>query len=270
VFKVHNPNLEGYDYWDVIAASTTKENGFNGPVIWSQHLWFLTALFAHACFSGPLIWIFSAIQRLRLSKLFGLLPGRLVLSCLAVTVAVLVVAGRAFFLATFGRVGLSSWIIQSVFAYAPFYALGLYMHLEPSVRNKAESFDTFSFIVLIVGIAIRFLIPDGGIGWQIVDIVTQNIIVSCSCFLLFHVFATWMAKQNSIMRKLSRAIYSMYLLHYVVIYIIAFICMNTMGIRGVGVYIVVAVVTPVTTFLIHEKVIAKSKALSFMLNGRRV
>ena len=242
----------------------------SGPFIWHLHLWFLFVLIIYS-FLTPLLYLF--IKRLpeldsQFSKgknaflTFGIIT---FLGCVAT------LGGRVLFeFFVESRVpGELNYIIRSLLYFIPFYFLGMYFFHS---KSAMQSFHRPQWAHLFLAI-IAMVVSD-----TIFDLLPKQLAETlklCSEFyfglmlsnLMFYLFSVCFSKKNNKMRVISDSAYSVYLLHFIIIYSFASLLHSSIK-NSTILMVIVSLLTLIVTISFYCLCIRHSKVLLLLLNGK--
>lgn len=268
VFQFHNHSLPFADY---LAGKGTA--GGKGPMNWHLHLWFLVALFVYsllAPFLGRAVDAFlkeSGPRNTRRSRFFGSGLKFLVI-CAAVVVACL--ASRVAFEAVKPLLPPDArYVVRSIGNFLPYYSLGMVLFASTGLRAVFSKVHwvQVAFSCGLLFFAHRYAGPSPGRLAEVLILASQTYVALTLSSLLFWLAEKLVKRESPIVRFLSDAAYSVYLFHFLVIYLFAFLLRD----RVPQVNLMLALVAAATFgFLIclHAFLIRRVPALAFLFNGK--
>jgi len=247
---------------------------YKGPEVWHLHLWFLLSLSFYAWLAPAMTWLARALPR-PTSGLVGwlaALPGWL---CVMVVAALC--AGTALALRVFYEIALEAylpgkgwgvpWLVRTTFYYWPMFLTGMAVFHHAGL---AARFHAISVPGLILGLAAviisRETMVHDGLVWEVVQLLTRAFLTVCAIAALMTIFARWFDKPGFLSRS-ADAVYSIYILHFLVIYLLAW-ALRPLGLTQTAMFVCVIVPTVVALFALHRFVIRPSAVLSLMFNGK--
>lgn len=251
--------------------ATGGEDALKGPAVWHLHLWFLITLFFFVA-TAPMITVvgrnFSTIGHWIASRL-AILPPTIVILIIAFAIAIsstVLRAGYSIAMAPLLRDTPLSWIGQTTMYYWPFYVMGMIFFTFPTV---AERFQSVSVPALIVGIILAALAPkifNSGVMGDIVRVISKSFCTTTVVAILMAVFRRFL-NRPTFLSETSEYVYSIYIMHFLVIYVIAF-SIRPLNLDSHTTFITVAAVTYLIVFTLHRYVIKPTPILEFFLNGK--
>jgi len=273
VWNWNNPPMSFADY--VVRAVDGSLPAGNGLMIWHLHLWFLLSLSFYAL-TAPLV--------VDGSRRFARVVGRFAdgVSALPGWASVIVIAGicalcslsfRIFYelllerpLETLG-LGIAG-LVRNTLYYWPMFLTGMAVHAH---RRLLARFQVFSVPALAIGAAIltiqyQFIPLREGILWEVVDLVGRSFLTVSVVAALMALFSKLFSSPSFLSRS-SDSIYSIYILHYLAIYLIAH-ALRGLALPNQILFWIVSALTIGAVFAIHRFLIKPSAFLSLVFNGK--
>ena len=246
--------------------------GWTHPAkVWHLHLWFLISLFIYAALA-PLVLKLAVTRPVEAAVAWLIrLPVWARMTLLSLLVAACVVLTRGFadvVVSPFVPHQLE-FISQRTFNYAAFFMMGLVAY-----RHRAL-FDTMHTIFwpgLILFGALLYVHPmwaaelPRSIERVAYWFVRSALIFTIVCALL-ELFRRMVKTGSPMLSRLTDGVYTFYIFHFLVIYIIA----NLVHPLTNNLYVIFAAIMIIgypLLFLIHEKLIAPSPLLTLLFNGK--
>jgi glucans biosynthesis protein C len=228
------------------------------------HLWFLASLL----FYVTLAPLFIALLR---TPLVTAAAARLSASPL--------LAAAACFLVTLGVVGCClgvrlvasalefNFIVRSTFYYMPFFVIGCLLFAHQETARIFYRLDVPSIALAIgLGIAANYLPPESTAG-KIADFGSLAASQCAITFGLLWFFRRFVNFSNGMTQMLSRSVYTMYILHFLLITIAASIWIRILP-TGAAQAFVTAAIVGVIGVLAHVWLVERSAVFAFLLNGK--
>jgi glucan biosynthesis protein C len=265
IFTYHNGPITFADY----LASKVPDRA-NGPMNWHLHFWFLIALFIYSLVSPVAEWLIdksleifkfsirhpgAAFFAMAVGLMFGCLASRIVFELIKDAIPVP-----------------SQYLIRSIGNFLPFYAFGMLLFASPRLR---EVFSRFHWVQVLVSCALLLLAthqfaPDGNsMEEEVVILCLQTYLATTLSSLLFFLAGKWVREESKTVRRFSDAAYSVYLFHFLSIYLFAHLLRGfvpgSMLLLGL-----VSVLTFAATLSLHRFVIHRVPLLALLFNGRPV
>jgi glucan biosynthesis protein C len=265
IFTYHNGPITFADY---LAGKGT--DGADGPMNWHLHLWFLIALFIYSLVSPAAEWLIDrSLETFKFSirhpgaAFFAMSVG-LMFGCLASRIA--------FELIKDAIPVSTQYLIRSIGNFLPFYVFGMLLFASPRLR---EVFSRVHWVQVLVSCALLLLVthqfgPDGNsMEQEVVILCLQTYVATTLSSLLFFLAGKWVREESKTVRRFSDAAYSVYLFHFLSIYLFAHLLRGvvpgSMLLLGL-----VSVLTFVATLSLHRFVIHRVPLLALLFNGRSV
>lgn len=262
IYNYHNSPISFADY---LAGKGT--DGADGPMNWHLHLWFLLALFIYSLLAPAAERLVD--KGLAAVKVSIRPPG---LAFLAMSAGVMggCLAARVGFELVKDALPVSShYVVRSIGNFLPFYVLGMLLFAAPRLRDV---FSDLRWIQLVISCSLLFEAtrrfgPDPGRLEEVVILCLQGYVAMTLSSLLFWVAGKWVRGESELARRLSDSAYSVYLFHFLSIYVFAHLLRGfvpgSMLLLGL-----VAVLTFVTTLFLHRCLIHRVPVLALLFNGK--
>lgn len=273
VFIFHNYNLPFADY---LAGKGTEHAKGGGS--WHLHLWFLVTLFIFSMLA-PLLG--KAVDALMQSssertprawtfgKLAPLVPGlKFFAICMMVSAAC--VGWRVVYEMVKPLLHPDSqYIVRSTGNMLPYYALGMLLFASLELRGIFSGCRWFQALLscALLWVANHFGGKDPGKLMEVAILVAQTYTALTLSSMLFWLAQRLVKGESAIARFLSDAAYTVYLFHYLVIYLFAMLLREFIPVNGV-MLTTAAAGTFLVTLCIHAFVIQPVPALAFLFNGK--
>lgn len=261
-----------HNEWVSLAAYLTGDTVARpvGPMVWHLHLWFLFALIAYAV-ATP--WMAELVgrawnrvrrhgHRASRSMLFLGLAAGVVAACFS--------ARLVFEFAVEPLVPDSLWFVcLSTLHYLPFFGLGMLLTQSPRLlasfgRTRWLHLGISALLVMGTGAAFANLPKAVAETWRLAS---ESYLAVALAAALFGAARGLFGRERAWVRRFADASYSIYMLHFLVIYLAATALRPLLGNGG----LLILAVIPVTfagTFFLHHAVVARFALLRALLNGR--
>lgn len=262
IYTYHNGPLSFADY-----LTGEGITGNRGPMNWHLHLWFLLALFAYSLLAPVCERL---IDRGLAASRFSIRPPELAFFAMCAGVAAGCLASRiGFELVKDALPPASHYVIRSIGNFLPFYILGMLLYASPRLRDV---FSKVHWLQVIVSCSLLFFVnrragPDPGRMEEVVILCLQGYVAISLSSLLFWVAGKWVQGESETARRLSDAAYSVYLLHFLSIYLFAHL-LRSVTPSSMLLLSLVAVATFVAALALHHFVISRVPLLALLLNGK--
>jgi len=295
VFMFHNHTLSFADY---LGGKGTEYA--HGPGNWHLHLWFLIALFVFSLLAplvGKVVDVLMQSSSARTprawttGKLAPLVPGlkffaicvmvsaacvgwRVVFElvkdlCTAQSGSLSGILGESNYAVLCSVAEQSEFVIRSIGNMLPYYALG--MVLFASTELRAIVFRGRWFQTLLACSLLWLARPAAGENpgrlQEVLILVAQTYVALCLASMLFWLAQKLVKGESAVARFFSDAAYTVYLFHYLVIYLFAMFLREFIPVSGVMLS-VAAAGTFLVTLCIHALVIQPVPVLAFLFNGK--
>lgn len=251
---------------------------------WHLHLWFLASLWIFVMLF-PLVAHLGAVAAVRrgLDRVGGM-PADVAIPLVAVTVAGAVVALRVVFTLLVEPLVADTpldWVIFATLLYLPYFALGV---LLDASRPLFELMHRVSLAGLALGLLLvaanaRFGADlaaavaglaggdAGRIAGTVATTVASNVLTVAIVAAMLGVARRLVPTGNGLVTRLVDSIYTVYLLHYVLIYALGLLLLRLVP-AGPVYYLLLSPVVIVLLVAFHRRVVARSHVLRLLLNGR--
>lgn len=265
VYCFHNETLS-------LAAYVTGQTIAHpdGPMVWHLHLWFLFALVAYAIATPRLAaitgWIWERARRYRQRPspegLFLLVSSLVVLACFS---------GRLVFECLIEPFFPESlWFVcRATLHYLPFFGLGMLLGHSPRLLG---SFGRFHWLhlalgaLLVAGTAVAAPNLPGTVA-EGLRLASRTYLGLAMAAALFAVARRLFRREHRWVRRFADASYSIYVLHFLAIYLLATLLRPLLG-SGDALILAIVPLTFAVTFAFHHAVVARYAPLRALLNGR--
>lgn len=267
IFLFHNSPLSFADY---LAGKGPGEP--LGPMNWHLHLWFLVALFFYSLLAPFLGGAIDAILKRGASntRRTGFFGSEMKFLGLCIAVAAACLASRIAYEVVKPVLPLESrYVLRSIGNFLPFYTLGMVLFASIGLRaifSKAHWIQIALSCGLLL-LADRYAGPNPGRLAEVSVLATQTYVALSLASMLFWVAGKLVRTESKIMRFLSDSAYSVYLFHFLAIYVFAFMFRNLVPHAGLMLTLV-ATATFLLLIGLHAFVIRRVPALAFLFNGK--
>lgn len=273
IYCYHNPPIPFMDY---LAGKGIA--GAEGPMNWHLHLWFLVALFVYSLLAPFLGRAVDAVMSASygrtprswtLGKLAPLVPGLKFLTLSLMVCAACVAARIAFELVKPTLHVEAHYVVRSIGNFLPYYTLGMVLFASIELRNifsKARWFQTTLSCGLLY-LSSRVAGDNAGRVQEVAILVAQTYTALCLSSLLFWLAAKLVRKENPAARALSDAAYTVYLFHFLSLYVFAIFLRPVIS-QTIPLLIAISVATFATTLGLHRFVIRRVPVLELLFNGK--
>lgn len=268
VLKVRMPEMSDSfgTAWEVMAGQVPEGFQF---LSWHLHLWFLVSLIVYtAC--APLA--LSVIDRLRSHAFIRRLAAQVPVWLTPLVVALIIgfsIAGLRVVSYLISSQIESPWLLWATMTYAPYYLLGLLLFRERGLWERLHRIDLPLIVVALALIALRETgLFTGQMGTLLHEICRGVVVIAVFCALL-SLFRRYFNNAGPVQAKLSGSIYTIYLLHYILIFVYGLILMNWFPMTGFIGPTLAVLLAGGTSFVIHQRLVMRVPLLLLLLNGKR-
>ena len=241
-----------------------------GPMVWHLHLWFLVALLTYGL-ATPLLTrtveshlnaFARLIREASPQTRFVLLATSIPMACLLWRLAFEVLLEQ--------HLGTSFlFLVRVTLYYLPFFILGLVLFRAPLLL---EAFARWRWGHLVLAasatIAARFYfhaLPKPMA--EAAKLLAEAYLAVVLAGGLFYLARRFLAQERAWIARVADASYSIYLLHFLVLYVVATVVRPWLG-TGTSFLVVCMGVTLIATYLLHRYVIRPLPLLRLLFNGR--
>lgn len=270
IWNWHNPPMAFVEY--LSRAAEGRLPAGRGPMVWHLHLWFLISLGFYAL-SAPALMALVRRAPAGIASLpdrLSALPGWLCVALVAMGVAVAAVLLRVvckFVLEPLAP-GEAVWLLRTSLYYWPMFLVGMMAFHH---AGFADRFQRISLPALVFGIVLVVLLrrhaPEGGGNlWEALQILSRAFLTTAAIAALMALFRRWFARPGFLSRS-ADAVYSIYILHFLVIYLIAH-ALRPLDLSRSALFFVVAPLAFAVLMALHHWLIRPVPILSLMFNGK--
>lgn len=253
----------------VLEASFGRLPGVDGPIVWHLHLWFLISLITYVLVAPVAMAAIRAVldsadrrpDTFRLPRAAAPWVAVLLMALIGVALRVVVASVEA-------AVGGIPWLVRATAVYLPFYLFGMVLFKSPALRAAVIRPSWGLGLVVIAMYAASKQLPiDGPVGSAFV-IFALAAVRTWMAIMLIHLGERLISRRNGVTDLFSRAIYTVYLLHYLVIYFLAVMLTDGPEVSSPAVYAGLVAGATVFGLLFHSLAVSRSRTLTYLLNGR--
>jgi glucan biosynthesis protein C len=264
------------EFFSFTAGNFAADGEQEAQRAWHLHIWFLIILAVYA-FMLPLL-AYLANRRVVENLLVRVvaLPHWLCLLVQGVALSGLFVAGRLIHFATTQQLlhgGPYNYLAQTFFCYLPFFFYGML------VFRFSDMFKVLHKVEWIQAVASFLLL--WAVSWYENELVialgfplSEAIRHFCSslagfyiCCILLSLFSRYLGAKNRVGDFMSRASYSVYLFHMLVLVLVQE-ALDASGIHGLNLYFASIPIAYGACLLLHVYVVERSAFLGLLLNGK--
>ena len=266
VYNYHNAPISFAAF-----LSGERVDPVNGPINWHLHLWFLVALFVYSLLAPFLEKMVDAGVRI-VSPRSPFKSSQLRFFAMASTVVASCIAARVIFEYAFEPLLPESldFVTRSVGNYLPFYALGMLLFAVPSLRREFSSVHWIQTVLSCCLLVVAHQLPESvpNLVAETFILAAQTYVAFCLSSLLFWIAEKWVSSESKTARSLSESAYTVYLFHFLVLYLLAFVLHGWIGNDAV-LLSVISISTFAVTLCIQHFLIRRVPVLELLFNGKR-
>lgn len=248
-----------------IYSSGTEQRFKDIIVIWHLHLWFLFSLIFYvamaALVKNPISIAGSHIENYlsnnqRIIKITGLISITLI-----TTASVgLILAFKGIETVT----GDLPWIIRITLQYTPFYITGMLLYHSPTYFKSIKNTNyTLGALVIISYVYFNHYSEN-----SILSTITLICARAWICFFMLDIGYRFLNIKNKATALLSESIYTVYIFHFIIIYLISVTIFTNINI-SIAIFMAISTATIITCLGIHIYIIRKSYVAQYIFNGRK-
>ena len=245
--------------------------GMKGTWNWHLHVWFLGVLLCLAAvFSTSAIRLMDGTVA-RLRPKLRKLPDGLLLFVAAGVVAAAALAARVGYEAALKPFVSESFHfpLRAIGYYAGFYCFGMLMFASPRVLKTFHRFDWLQIVasgLLLWGArVIQPGIPDK--AGEVIRLLAEVYVALMFASVLFALFGRLFSKETPVMKFIAESAFTVYLFHYLVIYLCAFAIRPYVGNQFL-LGLLVTLATTVLTMLGYEFFVCRSPVFRALFLGK--
>jgi len=239
---------------------------------WHLHLWFLISLMIYVFVTPALCRLLATGWLSQLLDRLAALPGPVLLLAVATVVIGTEVGSRILLKLTIGNAIMGTPInypLRATLDYLPYFMLGVAMF---HARQLFERMHQVSIVVLCLGIGIEWmaLSQSGVLSEDIVGvfvIVGEEITTVAALAALLFFFRKAIPGRNRLAEGLNGSIYTIYLVHYVLIYLVALTLL-----RGIDSPVVLQLSVAIIVILLgegfHRLCVRRFAIAQLLFNGK--
>lgn len=264
---IYHGNASG-DFVQAVRQTVLQPDETAGPGIWHLHLWFLISLYVYVLLSPAALRLFrSAAGRRALAAVKAALAPALQPAALALAVALAVPLLRGGL--ELALPGASHyWLVKATVSHLPFFLLGLLLYTDKELWDRCHTLSP----VLIPLCAALFVLRGvdvipAGAGGMLFQLFLRAAITVTAVFALLWLFRRLAPEAHPATGFLTRSIYTVYLVHYFLIYLLAVLLMP-LDLPPVALFLTVSLGAIALGLAAHYQLVERSALLKLLFNGR--
>lgn len=265
-----NPPLSPPEYAATLWQMITNPGAFHGPIVWYLHLWFLLSLALFVLLAPALAFLSQQSVTRAVVERVQRLPAMLIPLVLALAVCLCGIALRSVFVLLVEPLAGDRWILRASFNYLPYFSLGLFLYIHRGLWDHVHRIDPI--LACLGGLAFVTARPwdpasSETVAGAIYAVGATYLFTSTLVFALLWGFRRFLSGTSALGSMLSQSIYSVYLLHFITIYMLCWI-VAPLDLPKPVFFFTVAFATIALTLPCHRYLIARSDILEFLFNGK--
>ncbi|MDN3652435.1 acyltransferase family protein [Thalassotalea ponticola] len=221
-------------------------------------LFFIASLVVNRLGVQPLKWLTHCLAKIDFILVIILLP------IISLSILMLPSIGLPIYWKLFGVID-----FYSLLHYAPYFLFGLFLASKDDLLERFTSINRLFLLgLLVLAIAVKAYIKQPeSITEKLVFYYAQSLLSWIAIALCFYVFKRFFNHAKSWISYLAAASYTIYLFHHVFVLIFGsvLIALNVPALIG---FVVLVLLTSISSILCHELMIKKSSILSILFNGK--
>lgn len=249
----------------VLAAVVNYRSPAEPVMVWHLHLWFLISLAVYTLLTPALIKLANSITWVIENSILRW-SAFLQFACLMSVIAATVLL-KLMLTSLQALTGPLPWIIDVTLRYLPFYTLGILLSRNSEIRALIIKPSWALGLIVVAAYVAYHLLQDKHPVVGKLSIVVVTAVRFWLCITMLWLGNLFLNIDTKLTRVLSNSIYTVYILHYLLLYIFA-ICYRELFPPGIAMYPIVVAITIVTGVLFHQLFTERSAVLRFALNGK--
>lgn len=240
-----------------------------GPMVWHLQLWFLFPLLAYALVTPSAHTVLENAEGVTASwrRLFGAYAIYVIFLVIAVCAASL----RVFYTQIFCKlVDIEPGFIgRETFYHLPFFLFGIVLYRYQNLLDDFQSpkwAALLASLLLLGGVEYIATIQDGA-AVKFGLLAVRALAAMTLSNLLFFLAKRYLASGSPFFRFMSDASYSVYMLHYLFIYVFAVLLAQYVSNNYVLAFCA-GTLTLLVTVALHKQVISRNRYLALLVNGK--
>lgn len=234
---------------------------------WIQHLWFLINLIVYTLIVYMMTKYFKSSTKRFLLNITDKLRS------ISIYVTLSLLPMITIFLLIFFKIipgYIFSINVNQIFIYMPYFFFGILLAMSKELLDKFSNirFDISLTLVIICFVIMKQLDGLEFIGFKIAFFYVKTLGIWFIAACAFTIFRKFFNIESNLIYKISDASYSIYLIHHVIVISIGllFIYINLHAFVGLP---LLFTITLAVSYVIHRKIIMKSKLLGLLFNGQK-
>jgi glucan biosynthesis protein C len=266
MYNQHNPPVSLVDY----LLGHLAEHPAGPPRYWHLHLWFLIALLVYTLCAPA---VFAALTALFRTRPFGWAarsrPRTMVgLVTFVLLATVVLQGGYLLALRPLIETTPANFVVRSTLQCLPFFVIGMALFLDRQRLLPAFSRPAPVLLVVCGGLLCAVKLDLAApLGSELGDELVRAALALAIVVNLFAFFHRFVNRERPSLRYGADAAYTVYLLHYVLIYVLA-------ALLGIGAnatlpgLLLITAMTFVITLSVHHFLIRRFRVLAVIFNGK--
>lgn len=263
---------DGYlPFWEYLTGGWRVPT--NGPGAWLLHLWFLVSLFAYVCLYPAMSWLADRRTLSAAATWLAKQPAELAVLALALLSASSVLGMRIVFELTVKPSDPDShffWVLMASFSFSPYFVFGVILNRYRALFEKLHHIGwAVLAVALLIGFVEATLRPGLSDSAQTASkLFARHFMTGALVPALLLGFRYLGNQENRVVTVLTRSMYTIYLLHFLLIFLIGFSLAPFIS-QDIVLYFSICGLTILIGLIIHERLVSRIPLLTFLLNGKR-
>lgn len=251
----------------VYAVFSGHEQLLDVHVVWHLHLWFLVSLMCFVCMAaliGQIVRRAALLVEKYLTQSYAahrFAPVLVLVAGVGLSMTLIVIVKVVELV-----VGDLPWLVRITAQYAPFYVIGMMLFSSPKLFKRLRQ---TSYILGIFVLSSYFLVRQGDMenSGGVLHIATLIAVRFWVSFFVLDIGFRFLNKSNRFTALLSSSIYTVYIFHFFVLYVIGVTVFSIIQLNALMYWVLVATTIIVCLFM-HYALIDRFSVLKLFFNGR--
>lgn len=231
---------------------------------WTSHLWFLVCLAVYFLLTAALAPGLRAIADRRAMATPALFVAVLAAAVLA-PLGLAVVSKLTAPLMTQHLFGLVK--PEALLRYLPFFAVGMLLCAWPAFLERFARIGVAVLALAAAAVAgLLLAVGREDTSWRAVEIASTSLLAWMAVRVVFALFHRFLARPSRTFAYLSRASYSVYLFHHVIVIVMA-TWLRPAALAPGAKFVIVLATASLCSLLLHHYLVRRSAMLAFLFNG---
>ncbi len=269
IFVYHNSNevMPTSNLFEIFFVDNER---YQGPLVWHLHLWFLISLLVMAALAPIASYVLKApAVKKSLANGLQFLPTWLHGTALATVTVAFVLILRIINEVVAPDLN-EIWLVRATLNYIPFFVVGIAIFTQSPLWEAVNRIDPLLIAMAILAILVSLFIPKTlpETYANFFDFVILNFVRSAAAFSLIAIFLIISKNRNIIVDLITRSIYTVYIFHFLYIYIVALFVNKYFYAENIYSYLFICASSIFLGLFTHFFIIEKFSVLKFLFNGK--